>query len=275
MPWTVVVSRIDGEPFGDVEAVRAAIARQLPATRFWRDPSGADKAAFLPDQHRQLFMHLVGHPPADERGLFEGDGFTLELFLGSQPDVKSITVDVRGDGDPLPALRLLCEPLDWCVREVGGELIESQHDLSAGWGEFTRYRDYAAHKLNEEGSMLSELFALNDEWNQALIKKDDATVDRLMAEDYVYVAPNGMILDRQAILEIIRSPGYRIDHGSQTDVVVRGIGPEAAIVRRRWQGVGSFNGRSFTDDHRCVMVCEKQTGECRIVFEQCSYSSKS
>jgi uncharacterized protein (TIGR02246 family) len=123
--------------------------------------------------------------------------------------------------------------------------------------------------------MLSELFDLNERWNQAWFKNDAETVERLMAEDYIYVAPNGMVLDRQAILEIIRSPGYRIDYGTHTEVVVRAIGPEAAIVRRRWQGAGSLNGTAFTDDHRCVMVCEKQAGEWRIVMEQCSYNNKT
>jgi hypothetical protein len=275
MPWTIIVSRTDGEPFGDIDAVRAAIARQLPATKFWRDPSGADKAAFLPEQHRQLFMQLVGNLPADERGLFEGDGFTLELFLGSQPDVKSITVDVRGDGDPFPALRRLCEPLDWCVREPGGELVELHHESAAGWHEFTRYRDHAVHELKEEGSMFSELLDLNDEWNQAWLKKDDATVERLMADDYIYVAPSGMVFNRQAILDIIRSPGYRLDLSTRTDLVVRAIGPEAAIVRHRSQATGALEETSFTDDHRCVMICEKVAAQWRIVMEQHSYSSKS
>jgi uncharacterized protein (TIGR02246 family) len=126
----------------------------------------------------------------------------------------------------------------------------------------------------EEVSMLSEVHALNERWNQAWFDKDAATVERLMADDYIYIAPNGMILDRQAILGIIRSPSYRLDHGTHTEIVVRAMGREAAIVRRRWQGSGSFEGTSFTEDHRCVMVCEKQAGEWRIVMEQCSFSSK-
>ena len=44
-------------------------------------------------------------------------------------------------------------------------------------------------------------------------------------------------------------------------------------VRRRYQGAGSFEGKSFTDDQRCVMIWEKQAGEWRLVMEQCSFSS--
>ena len=122
--------------------------------------------------------------------------------------------------------------------------------------------------------MFSELHGLNERWNQAWLEKDGATVERLMADDYIYVAPNGLTLDRQAILAIIRSPSYRLDHGTRTEVVVRAVGQEAAVVRHRYQGAGSFEGTPFTDDQRCVMVWEKHDGEWRLVMEQCSFSSK-
>jgi uncharacterized protein (TIGR02246 family) len=122
--------------------------------------------------------------------------------------------------------------------------------------------------------MLSELHGLSERWFQAWLEKDAATVERLMAEDYLYISPSGLALDRQAILAIIRSPSYRLDHGTRTEVVVRAVGQEAAVVRHRYQGAGSFEGASFTDDHRCVMVWEKHAGQWRLVMEQCSFSNK-
>jgi uncharacterized protein (TIGR02246 family) len=122
--------------------------------------------------------------------------------------------------------------------------------------------------------MLSELQNLSERWFQAWLEKDAATVERLMAEDYLYIGPSGLLLDRQAILAVIRSPSYRLDHGTRTEVVVRAVGQEAAVVRHRYQGAGSFEGTSFTDDHRCLMVWEKHAGGWRLVMEQCSFSSK-
>ena len=122
--------------------------------------------------------------------------------------------------------------------------------------------------------MMSEVQSLSERWFQAWLDKDAATVKRLAAEDYIYVAPNGSTLDRSAILAIIRSPSYRLDHGTRTEVVVRAVGRDAALVRHRYQGAGSFQGTSFTDDHRCVMVWEKQAGEWRLVMEQCSLNAK-
>ena len=122
--------------------------------------------------------------------------------------------------------------------------------------------------------MASELHDLSERWFRAWLEKDAATVERLMADDYLYVAPGGLLVDRPAILAIIRSPSYRLDHGSRTEVVVRAVGRDAAVVRHRYQGAGSFEGTPFTDDHRCLMVWEKQAGDWRLVMEQCSFSSK-
>jgi hypothetical protein len=126
----------------------------------------------------------------------------------------------------------------------------------------------------EDRPMVAGLHSLSERWFQAWLEKDAATVERLAAEDYIYVAPDGSTLDRQAILAIIRSPSYRLDHGTRTDVIVRPLGSDAAVVRHRYRGAGSFEGTPFTDDHRCVMVWERQAGQWRLVMEQCSFSSK-
>jgi ketosteroid isomerase-like protein len=122
--------------------------------------------------------------------------------------------------------------------------------------------------------MFSELQGLSELWFQACLEKDAATVERLMAEDYLYLGPSGLVLERQAILAIIRSPSYRLDQGTRTEVVVRAVGQDAAVVRHCYQGAGSFEGTAFTDDHQCVMLWEKHVGGWRLVMEQCSFSSK-
>ena len=122
--------------------------------------------------------------------------------------------------------------------------------------------------------MVKELQGLSERWFQAWREKDAATVEQLMAEDYLYIGPTGLVLDRQAIMKVIRSPSYRLDHGVRTEVVVRALGEAAAVVRHRYQGTGSCEGSCFPDDHRCVMTWEKSAGEWKLVMEQCSFSSK-
>ncbi|HKQ12896.1 MAG TPA: nuclear transport factor 2 family protein [Steroidobacteraceae bacterium] len=120
--------------------------------------------------------------------------------------------------------------------------------------------------------MSSELQRVSERWFQAWLDKDAVTVEQLAAADYLYTAPSGMTMDREAILKVIRSPGYRLDRGTRTEVVVRLLGSDAGVVRHRYQGAGSLDGASFTDDHRGLMVWEKQAGEWRLVMEQNSFS---
>jgi hypothetical protein len=122
--------------------------------------------------------------------------------------------------------------------------------------------------------MSTDVAALADRWYQAWLEKDAATVELLAADDYVYIGPTGFVLDCAGILAVIRSPSYRLDDAARTEIVVRLVGQDAAIVRHRWQGAGSFEGNSFTDDNRCVMVWEKRLGEWRLVHDQCSFSGK-
>ena len=134
-------------------------------------------------------------------------------------------------------------------------------------------RRAASLPTGQAGKPLSALRRLSDSWFQAWLDKDATIVERLIAEDYVYISPNGSMLDRQAILNIIRSPGYRLDRGKRTEVIVRALGREAVVMRHRYQGAGSFEGTSFADDQRCVMIWEKRAGEWRLVMEQCSFSN--
>jgi uncharacterized protein (TIGR02246 family) len=116
----------------------------------------------------------------------------------------------------------------------------------------------------------SEVEQLSQRWYRAWLDKDAATVERLMADDYVYVGPTGQAQNREAILRVIRSPGYRLSKWNPSNVVVRMLGDSAAIVRLRGQDEGEFEGQRFKEDHACLQVWGRVGGEWRVVVEQCT-----
>jgi uncharacterized protein (TIGR02246 family) len=120
------------------------------------------------------------------------------------------------------------------------------------------------------GRMGDELKTLIAAWHAAWFAKDAAAIAWMMAEDYVYVAPNGTILDRAAILQIVGDPTYGLTGGTHAETTVVMLGEDAALVRHRWQGTGTFRGQVFVDDHRCVTVCDRSSGRWCIRYEQCS-----
>jgi hypothetical protein len=119
-------------------------------------------------------------------------------------------------------------------------------------------------------NMTDDLQQLNQIWNRAWLEKDGDLVEKLMANEYVYIAPNGQLLDRQAILKIIRSPDYQLDSSSRTELSTRPVGEDAAVMVFHSQAEGRFEGKDFKDDYTCTMLCVRRGGEWRLMLEQCS-----
>jgi len=117
---------------------------------------------------------------------------------------------------------------------------------------------------------MSELERLNQDWIAAWVKKDAAAVEATMTPEYLYVAPNGRILDREKILSIIRSPTYKLQRATPTEVRVIELGPGVSAVLHRLRGAGSYQGKSFVDDHRCVRFFVKRGRKWLVTYEQCS-----
>jgi uncharacterized protein (TIGR02246 family) len=118
--------------------------------------------------------------------------------------------------------------------------------------------------------MNNELEQHSQRWYQAWLERDAAAVERMMADDYVYVDPTGHVQDREAILRIIRSPGYRLMSFTRTKVVFRMLGDDAAVIRSRGQGEGEYDGKHFKDDQdqALMQVYARVRGEWKVVAEQ-------
>jgi uncharacterized protein (TIGR02246 family) len=125
----------------------------------------------------------------------------------------------------------------------------------------------------KERGMTAELEKLSEQWYRAWLDRDAATVERLMADDYVYVAPSGHAQDRAAILRIIRTPSYRLQRWNRTDIVIRLLGDGAAIVRSRGRGEGEIEGKHFKDDHALLQVWSRAGGDWKLVLEQATARS--
>jgi ketosteroid isomerase-like protein len=90
-----------------------------------------------------------------------------------------------------------------------------------------------------------------------------------MAPGYVYITPDGQVLDRATILGVVKSPEYRAS-GTRSEVSVMRLGPDAAVVISRWQGRVNFQGRQFDEDHRCTSVFVRDDQGWRVAVEHAS-----
>jgi hypothetical protein len=122
----------------------------------------------------------------------------------------------------------------------------------------------------DTAALRQELDHLRKTWNTAWLENDSATVDKLMAPEYVYIAASGLVLDRSAILGVILSPSYKLHHAGWSEVQIILLSDSAAVIIDRLQGSGTLNGNTFTDDNRCSRFCLRRNGAWQIVFEQAS-----
>ena len=118
--------------------------------------------------------------------------------------------------------------------------------------------------------MRTDVEALMTAWQAAWFAKNGTAIAEMMADDYVYVAANGAVMDRTTILGVVDDPTYALTGGAHTETVVSMLGDGAAMVRRRWQGSGTYRGQAFVEDHRCVTILDRSSGQWRVRYEQCS-----
>ena len=81
--------------------------------------------------------------------------------------------------------------------------------------------------------MTGELEAVIAAWQDAWFTGDASTIAATMADDYVYVGPNGAVMDRTAILEVVndRPTRLRVEH-------TRNVLWSCSVTPRRWCATG-------------------------------------
>ena len=118
--------------------------------------------------------------------------------------------------------------------------------------------------------MADKLESVIETWNSAWLSKDVNAVEMIAADDYIYVGPEGQVLDRAAIVEIIRSPGYRLVSGTWSETSISQLGGDTAVVMDRFRGEGEYRGRVFNEDNRCTAVWVRRSDRWQVRLEHCS-----
>jgi hypothetical protein len=108
-------------------------------------------------------------------------------------------------------------------------------------------------------------------YDRAWIHNDTVTVQRTLAEHYVYFASSGKTLDRNHILTWFRPPHVYVTDSTSTRTEIQvALTGTVAVVSSRWRGTGSFDGKRFDDDQRCSVIVAEVHGELQILTEHCT-----
>ena len=150
MPWdvTIVASEDRSKPLGERDDVIARVGKSLPGVLLQQPPGPPpEMLAQMPEVIRQNFLR-----PKLEAD-FEGVGFSIQFHAEDLPTLHSIGAEVRGEGNPLPALAAVCVPNGWMVVDAGDKSVV---DLSCGaspeWDRFRKWRDGAIGSMKGGGT---------------------------------------------------------------------------------------------------------------------------
>jgi ketosteroid isomerase-like protein len=120
----------------------------------------------------------------------------------------------------------------------------------------------AASKISTE----QELRQLNDEWIKALVRRDAITLQRIMADDFVFAYPlEGD--DRAQFINDVVSGDLLVEYLNRDNVTVR-IWGDTAMVTGRDSAKWTYNGREFTGHYKIIHIYSQRNDCWQLVAVQ-------
>jgi ketosteroid isomerase-like protein len=123
----------------------------------------------------------------------------------------------------------------------------------------------ARAQVKQSEGVVEVLKTYDEAWN----KKDSATVDKILAADYVYFSSTGAVVSRQQTMDLLKSPQYKLSSAERTEIRTFRTG-ETTIVSSRWKGKGTYGEAEINDDQRCSLVFTRERGVWKLLSEHCT-----
>ena len=100
---------------------------------------------------------------------------------------------------------------------------------------------------------------LNDGWVKAMVRRDSATLDRIMAEDFIFTYPlEGD--DKAQFIADVTSGDLRVQHIHREQVSVRLFG-DTAVLAARDAAEWNYRGRQLKGQYRVLQIyCRREKG---------------
>lgn len=150
MPWEVTIingTPDDRRPLGERESVLSRVGQALPGVKF--------ELCLVPPQELTPEMRAM-LPEADRdrvlrpqlEAFFEGDHFSIEFYCEDASEIDDLGANIRGTGDPLPALAAICLPNGWSAQnDVDRSLIDLASLDGSAWSRFSNWREKSINWL--------------------------------------------------------------------------------------------------------------------------------
>ena len=122
------------------------------------------------------------------------------------------------------------------------------------------------NQASRNSGVEQELRGLENQWQEALTRRDVAMLDRLMADDYVLTTVGGEVVNKARVLAEVKSANVTADVRN-TEVAVR-LYRSVAVVTGTVLISGKFNDKDVSTRSRYIKVYVKRQGQWRVVAAQ-------
>jgi ketosteroid isomerase-like protein len=123
--------------------------------------------------------------------------------------------------------------------------------------------------LHKDDRLHREIENLESQWRTALIQNDVATINRLLADDYLGINPNGTLETKADALAQGRSGTMKISSIDPINMKVRVYG-DTAVVTSQVQVEGHDGERDISGRYHYTRVYSHKSGEWKVVSFEAS-----
>ena len=116
-----------------------------------------------------------------------------------------------------------------------------------------------ANAASSNNSVQEEIKRMEEERNQAILRGDVATLDRMTSDDYTFITLRGELRTKSEILKGFKSGSFKYESREISDLNVRVYGDTAIVTGRSIQK-GMENGKDYSGDYRFTRVYVNQQG---------------
>jgi ketosteroid isomerase-like protein len=134
---------------------------------------------------------------------------------------------------------------------------------SGGSAPVTAVEDPAARTAAD----VATLTRLSDEWDKAIVRKDEPAIAGNMADDFRMIDKRGTVEAKPAFVAGIMDARLTIDPYTVEEFEVRHYG-DTALLSGRTHMTGKYDGEAFESNYRYIDIYVRRNGTWKIVSVQ-------
>ena len=114
---------------------------------------------------------------------------------------------------------------------------------------------------------------METKWAAAFLKGDTVAIGDILADDFVRVSPEGKVQSKADVLSETKKS--KITQSTVSDMRVRMLSNDAALISGKWSGVGAdAMGKKFDSTERWTDVFVKKDGKWKCVWSHITTIAK-